>query len=178
MTPDQQVPGSSQCDREPEPRLPLSAPVLLQHYPLYRASDANCSGEDAAPPEERNVPFEEKYDVLSREASQKLLWWLRPRLVLSGHTHSACEVLHPGGAPEVSVPSFSWRNRNNPSFIMGSLTSRDYALSKCYLPFEDTVLTMYGAAAGFLMILILVHFEHLPSPFLCGWKLCRLHMRR
>lgn len=174
----QEVPGSSQCDREPEPRLPLSAPVLLQHYPLYRASDANCSGEDAAPPEERNVPFEEKYDVLSREASQKLLWWLRPRLVLSGHTHSACEVLHPGGAPEVSVPSFSWRNRNNPSFIMGSLTSRDYALSKCYLPFEDTVLTMYGAAAGFLMILILVHFEHLPSPFLCGWKLCRLHMRR
>lgn len=100
MTPDQQVPGSSQCDREPEPRLPLSAPVLLQvswgrslraatrhqeflrislmsasfgqHYPLYRASDANCSGEDAAPPEERNVPFEEKYDVLSREASQKV----------------------------------------------------------------------------------------------------------
>lgn len=112
----EQVQGSSQCDHEQ--RLPLSAPVLLQHYPLYRASDANCSGEDAAPPEERSVPFEEKYDVLSREASQKLLWWLRPRLILSGHTHSACEVLHPGGAPEVSVPSFNWRNRNNPSFIM------------------------------------------------------------
>lgn len=198
----QEVQGSSRCDREP--RLPLSAPVLLQvswgegakdhhpallrisltsasfgqHYPLYRASDANCSGEDAAPPEERNVPFEEKYDVLSREASQKLLWWLRPRLVLSGHTHSACEVLHPGGTPEVSVPSFSWRNRNNPSFIMGSLTSRDYALSKCYLPYEDTVLTTYGAAAGFLTILVLVHFEHLPSSLLCGWKLCRLHVRQ
>ena len=112
----EEVPGSSQCDREP--RLPLSAPRLLQHYLLYRASDANCSGEDASPPEERNVPFEEKYYVLSREASQKLLWWLGPRLVLSGHTPSACEVLHPGGAPEVRVPSFSWRNQNNPSFIM------------------------------------------------------------
>lgn len=172
----EQVQGSSQCDHEQ--RLPLSAPVLLQHYPLYRASDANCSGEDAAPPEERSVPFEEKYDVLSREASQKLLWWLRPRLILSGHTHSACEVLHPGGAPEVSVPSFNWRNRNNPSFIMGSLTSRDYALSKCYLPCEDTVLTMYCAAAAFLLVLILVHFEHLPSSFLFGWKLYRLHLRR
>lgn len=159
-------------------RISLTSASFGQHYPLYRASDANCSGEDAAPPEERSVPFEEKYDVLSREASQKLLWWLRPRLILSGHTHSACEVLHPGGAPEVSVPSFSWRNRNNPSFIMGSLTSRDYALSKCYLPFEDTVLTTYGAAAGFLMILTLVHFEHLPSLLLCGWKLCRLRMRR
>lgn len=172
----EQVQGSSQCDHEQW--LPLSAPVLLQHYPLYRASDANCSGEDAAPPEERSVPFEEKYDVLSREASQKLLWWLRPRLILSGHTHSACEVLHPGGAPEVSVPSFNWRNRNNPSFIMGSLTSRDYALSKCYLPCEDTVLTMYCAAAAFLLVLILAHFEHLPSSFLFGWKLCRLHLRR
>ncbi|KAL1773607.1 hypothetical protein HispidOSU_012955 [Sigmodon hispidus] len=166
-----EVQRSSQC--EGEHRLPISAPVLLQHYPLYRVSDANCSGEDAAPPEERNVPFKEKYDVLSREASQKLLWWLRPRLILSGHTHSACEVLHPGGAPEVSVPSFSWRNRNNPSFIMGSLTSRDYSLSKCYLPFEDRVLTTYGAAVGSLLLLILAHFERLPSSFLSVWKLCR-----
>ncbi|XP_029777108.1 metallophosphoesterase 1 isoform X3 [Suricata suricatta] len=101
-----------------EQPLPASAPVLLQHFPLYRRSDANCSGDDAAPLEERGLPFKERYDVLSREASQKLLWWLRPRLVLSGHTHSACEVLHGAGTLEISVPSFSWRNRNNPSFIM------------------------------------------------------------
>nr|XP_048275271.1 metallophosphoesterase 1 isoform X2 [Myodes glareolus] len=170
-----EVQGSSLC--EGEQRLPFSAPVLLQHYPLYRASDANCSGEDAAPPEEKNVPFKEKYDVLSQEASQKLLWWLQPRLVLSGHTHSACEVLHPGGVLEVSVPSFSWRNRNNPSFIMGSLTSRDYALSKCYLPFEDRVLTTYGAAVSFLVLLVLAHFERLPSSLLSAWKLCRVHTR-
>ncbi|XP_029420185.1 metallophosphoesterase 1 isoform X6 [Nannospalax galili] len=108
----------------------------------------------------------------------QLLWWLQPRLVLSGHTHSACEVLHPGGAPEVSIPSFSWRNRNNPSFIMGSLTSTDYALSKCYLPFECTVLTTYCAAAGFLVILILAHFEFSASSFLFGWKQRRMHMTR
>ncbi|XP_050013831.1 metallophosphoesterase 1 [Alexandromys fortis] len=108
----------------------------------------------------------------------QLLWWLQPRLVLSGHTHSACEVLHPGGVLEVSVPSFSWRNRNNPSFIMGSLTSRDYALSKCYLPFEDRVLTTYGAVVSFLVLLVLAHFERLPSSLLSGWKRCRTHMRR
>ncbi|ELK15051.1 Metallophosphoesterase 1 [Pteropus alecto] len=69
--------------------LPASAPILLQnhpgshavtpdsslnpgqHFPLYRRSDANCSGEDAAPPEERGIPFKERYDALSREASQK-----------------------------------------------------------------------------------------------------------
>ncbi|XP_046767475.1 metallophosphoesterase 1 isoform X2 [Gallus gallus] len=105
---------------------PASQPILLQHYPLYRKSDAECSGEDAAPPEEKNIPFKEKYDVLSQEASQKLLWWFRPRLILSGHTHSACQVLHTGGIPEISIPSFSWRNRNNPSFIM------IYMLVKCH----------------------------------------------
>ncbi|KAM6219560.1 metallophosphoesterase 1 [Rhynchocyon petersi] len=115
----QQVP-SRRC--EARHHLPSSAPVLLQHYPLYRPSDANCSGEDTAPSEEKNIPFKEKYDVLSREASHKLLWWFQPRLVLSGHTHSACEVTHGDGVPEFSIPSFSWRNRNNPSFIMVTLT--------------------------------------------------------
>ncbi|MBV94678.1 Metallophosphoesterase 1, partial [Eschrichtius robustus] len=134
-------------------RLPASAPILLQHFPLYRRNDANCSGEDAAPPDEKYTPFKERYDALSQEASRKLLWWLRPRLVLSGHTHSACEVLHGAGVLEVSVPSFSWRNRNNPSFIMGSVTPTEYALAKCYLPCEDTVLTTYCTAAGGLMLL-------------------------
>ncbi|XP_062933255.1 metallophosphoesterase 1 isoform X1 [Cynocephalus volans] len=169
---EQEQPPSQCGDVQP---LPASAPVLLQHYPLYRRSDADCSGEDAAPPEERTVLFKEKYDVLSREASQKLLWWLRPRLVLSGHTHSACEVLHAGGLLELSVPSFSWRNRNNPSFIMGSLTPADHALSKCYLPREDTVLIMYCGAAGLLVVLILVHVELLASPFHFGWNLLRKH---
>uniref|UniRef100_A0A2K5PTT9 Metallophosphoesterase 1 n=1 Tax=Cebus imitator TaxID=2715852 RepID=A0A2K5PTT9_CEBIM len=149
-----------------------------EHYPLYRRSDANCSGEDAAPPEERNIPFKENYDVLSREASQKLLWWLQPRLVLSGHTHSACEVHHEGRVPELSVPSFSWRNRNNPSFIMGSITPTDYALSKCYLPREHVVLIIYCGAVGFLMVLTLTHFGLLASPFLSGLNLLRKHKTR
>ncbi|XP_017353971.1 metallophosphoesterase 1 isoform X1 [Cebus imitator] len=172
----EQVHGSSQCG--PGPLLPTSVPILLQHYPLYRRSDANCSGEDAAPPEERNIPFKENYDVLSREASQKLLWWLQPRLVLSGHTHSACEVHHEGRVPELSVPSFSWRNRNNPSFIMGSITPTDYALSKCYLPREHVVLIIYCGAVGFLMVLTLTHFGLLASPFLSGLNLLRKHKTR
>ncbi|XP_077916766.1 metallophosphoesterase 1 isoform X4 [Halichoerus grypus] len=163
--------GPGRCGRAP--LLPASAPVLLQHFPLFRRSDANCSGEDAAPLEERAIPFKERYDVLSREASQQLLWWLRPRLILSGHTHSACEVLHGAGVPEISVPSFSWRNRNNPSFIMSSMTPTEYALAKCYLPYENTVLATYCVAAGLLVVLILVHSGLLPSPLLFGWNLLR-----
>uniref|UniRef100_A0A667HLT2 Metallophosphoesterase 1 n=1 Tax=Lynx canadensis TaxID=61383 RepID=A0A667HLT2_LYNCA len=105
--------------------------------------------------------------------SRELLWWLRPRLVLSGHTHSACEVLHGAGTMEISVPSFSWRNRNNPSFIMGMLTPTEYALAKCYLPYENTVLATYCVAVGFLAVLTLAHFKLLASPLLFGWNLLR-----
>uniref|UniRef100_A0A5F9CFS5 Metallophosphoesterase 1 n=1 Tax=Oryctolagus cuniculus TaxID=9986 RepID=A0A5F9CFS5_RABIT len=122
---------------------------------------------------------EELMDISHKlNCSRQLLWWLRPRLVLSGHTHSACEVLHQGGVPEISVPSFNWRNRNNPSFIMGSITSSDYALSKCYLPYEDTVLSMYCGAAGLLVVLLLAHFELLAPRFLFGRHLIRMHTVR
>ncbi|XP_061852067.1 metallophosphoesterase 1 isoform X3 [Colius striatus] len=101
-------------------KLPASEPILLQHYPLYRKSDAECSGEDSASPEEKSIPFRENCALICVRYpfALQLLWWFRPRLILSGHTHSACEVLHAGKIPEISVPSFSWRNRNNPSFIM------------------------------------------------------------
>ncbi|XP_051738699.1 metallophosphoesterase 1 isoform X3 [Ctenopharyngodon idella] len=99
-----------------------TAPVLLQHYPLYRVSDAMCTDVDAAPLDERYQLFRERYDVISKSASKKLLWWFKPRLILSGHTHNGCEVLHEKLYPEISVPSFSWRNRNNPSFILSSIS--------------------------------------------------------
>uniref|UniRef100_A0A452IZP9 Metallophosphoesterase 1 n=1 Tax=Gopherus agassizii TaxID=38772 RepID=A0A452IZP9_9SAUR len=156
-------------------QLPASEPILLQHYPLYRRSDAECTGEDSALPEEKNTPFKEKYDVLSREASQKLLWWFHPRLILSGHTHSACEVLHNGKIPEISVPSFSWRNRNNPSFIMGSITPTDFSLYKCFLPLESRVTTIYCIAGALLGLLILAHLQLFNPPFYFAQHLIRKH---
>lgn len=65
-----------------------------QHYPLYRKSDANCSGEDAAPPEEKSIPFKEKYDVLSQEASQKVC--------------PCCDHLSGGPAPVLSASRAAW----------------------------------------------------------------------
>ncbi|XP_063182597.1 metallophosphoesterase 1 isoform X3 [Chroicocephalus ridibundus] len=171
----QQKPNHSDKRCSDVEKLPASAPILLQHYPLYRKSDAECTGEDSAPPEEKNIPFKEKYDVLSQEASQKLMWWFHPRLILSGHTHSACEVLHAGKIPEISVPSFSWRNRNNPSFIMGSITPTDFSLQKCFLPYESRVFTVYCAAGALLVILILAHFQLLTPPFYFAQRLISKH---
>ncbi|XP_071780439.1 metallophosphoesterase 1 [Centroberyx gerrardi] len=152
---------------------PATPPIMLQHYPLYRVSDAGCTGQDAAPPEERHLLFREKYDVLSKEASQRLLQWFKPRLILSGHTHSGCEVLHDNKYPEISVPSFNWRNRNNPSFILASVSAGSYALSKCFLPEESTVIAVYCSAGACLLFLFLAHCLWLKGLLQC-FSLCLL----
>ncbi|XP_013421893.1 metallophosphoesterase 1-like [Lingula anatina] len=94
-------------------------PILLQHFPMYRTSDANCSGPDSAPIEEKYVKFRPKVDCLSEKASNRLLESIQPRLVLSAHTHHFCyRELPPHNTPEWTLPSFSWRNIKNPSFLL------------------------------------------------------------
>ncbi|KAK7944860.1 hypothetical protein WMY93_000588 [Mugilogobius chulae] len=129
---------------------PPSPPIMLQHYPLYRVSDASCTGgvtEAAAV-----VPA---------------------RLILSGHTHSGCEVIHENKYVEISVPSFSWRNRNNPSFILASVNSQHHSLSKCFLPEESTVIGVYCSAGACLLLLMLLHCLCLKGLLQC-LSLCLL----
>ncbi|XP_071958400.1 metallophosphoesterase 1-like [Antedon mediterranea] len=124
-------------------KLPNVQPILLQHYPLFRKNDADCTGVDSAPPEEKYKEFKPNWDTVSKESSNKLLSYIQPRLVLSGHIHHGCYVVHNEKTAEISIPSFSWRNRNNPSFIMMTITSSEYVFSKCFLPEESSVIQMY-----------------------------------
>ena len=132
-----------------------SQPVVLQHFPLYRNSDSLCSEPDEASPLEKNVPFKEKWDCISRNSTRVILRSLDPRLVLSGHTHSGCLTRHRSpiidastgrrrpDVPEFSVSSFSWRNRNNPAFLLALFTPESHAVSKCLMPEESSVLGNY-----------------------------------
>ena len=79
-----------------------------------------CTGVDAPPLEAKQVTNREKWEVVSKEMSSKLLSLIKPRLVLSGHTHHGCYIVHEDGTPEMTIPSFSWRNINNPSFVLVS----------------------------------------------------------
>jgi len=45
---------------------------VLQHFPMYRVSDSVCSGPDAAIPELRNVRLRQRWDCLSKEASDEV----------------------------------------------------------------------------------------------------------
>ena len=122
----------------------FSRPVLLQHFPLFRNSDVNCNELDEAPPNEKSKAFKKGWDCLTKNSSDTLLDVVEPRLILSGHTHHGCRLTHKNNIPEWSVSSFSWRNRNNPTFILGTFTADDFALEKCFLPEENSVIRLYG----------------------------------
>jgi len=133
--------------------LPGERPFLLQHFPLYRTSDSVCQGVDSAPEEEKAVPFRPKWDCLSKSASIWLLEQLKPTAIFSGHTHHSC-VYHHGNITEYSVPSFSWRNRDDPSYFLGTFSGSNYVLHQCFLPRESSVIRIYiiflGGAIGLM----------------------------
>lgn len=112
----------------------FSRPILLQHYPMYRESDALCSEPDEAPEDIKDIKFRERWECLSREASEQLLEILNPRLIVDGHTHHGCRKMH-GDTLEVTIPSFSWRNKNNPSFLMASIRLLNFLPSDLTMSF-------------------------------------------
>jgi hypothetical protein len=92
---------------------------------MFRESDSLCTGEDSAPLDEKVIPFRRNIDCLSEESTKMLLSRTQPRPIISGHTHHYCLRFNSEGPttiyiPEYSVPSFSWRNRDDPSFFLVS----------------------------------------------------------
>lgn len=96
-------------------KLPFYArPILLQHFPTFRESDALCSEHDA--PEIES--YRENWEVLSKQASEFLKKTLNPLVAFSGHSHHYCRLNNTLGVEEFTIASFSWRNKNNPSFLL------------------------------------------------------------
>lgn len=120
-----------------------SRPIILQHYPMYRESDEICNEPDQAPDEIKDIKFRERWECLSKEASEQLLDILNPRLVINGHTHHGCRRIHRKDILEFTIPSFSWRNKDNPSLLLGVFTPNNYSVSKCYMPVESTEIKIY-----------------------------------
>ncbi|XP_065202506.1 metallophosphoesterase 1 [Planococcus citri] len=136
-----------------------SRPVLLQHFPLYRESDAVCNETDEAPYPEKIQKFKEKWDCLSQEATDFLLNILYPRVVFGGHTHHGCHVIHKRDIHEYTIPSFNWRNKPNPSFSMALFTPDQYVISKCHMPNEYFVIGLYIITVIFNVLF----FYHAPK---------------
>ncbi|KAI8438569.1 hypothetical protein MSG28_011026 [Choristoneura fumiferana] len=122
----------------------MTMQIRLAHFPLYRMSDALCTEPDAPPLPLRNKRFRNKIDSLSREATTYLTSKIKPRAVFGGHTHHGCLVHHKDDKEniefyEYSVPSFSWRNRPDPKYMLVTIRPESYVVNKCGLPKETTI---------------------------------------
>lgn len=138
-------------------------PVLLTHFPLYRFSDANCSTSSSSyllNSHSTFPPHKQRYHVLSQDATDHLLNNLEPRLAFSAHTHQYCHKKHRNSHGrstfEWTVPSFTWRNRDDPSFVFLSITSNNQQVSHCYLPRQTTVYWSY--AIGIFLVIFYILF--------------------
>lgn len=150
--------GTILCSRGMK-QVKYSRPVILLHFPLFRENDAHCTGFTSAPNYLKFDKFKEKWDCLSKKATSYLLDNLHPRTVFSGHTHHACQTLHKTDIWEFTVPSFNWRNKPNPSFIMAVFNADKYAIHWCYLPHEYFIIAIYV----FSVFTILIMFIYLRT---------------
>lgn len=139
-------------------RNPPTRPIVLLHFPLYRKTEDVCHEPDSATGEERSHNLRDGIDCLTKEATDFLVSQLNPLLVLDGHTHNGCRRKYPT-FEEWTVSSFSWRNRKDPAFLLMTLCSEQPAIiSKCFLPNEWVVYSIYGTSFVLILSLVLTSF--------------------
>lgn len=138
-----------------------SAPIVLQHFPNYRKSDAECIDRDTT--ENDGKLFREKWEVLSRDSTDFIQRTLEPRAYFSGHSHHHCWLKNSAGIDEYTIASFNWRNINNPSFLLAIFTPDDFTVSRCELPKETTVIISY--VVGLIISIIFLIFDLKFSKF-------------
>jgi len=142
---------------------PPPRPILLTHMPLHRAGEALCAQDEADVSDDAAYGYRDAYisgdDVLSEAVTRRVLEAVAPRFVLSGHTHRHCRspadpAVSPPRPEEVTVSTFSWRNRDDPSFVLLEATATKVAAAKCVAPRESLVFRAYAAAGAIVVALV------------------------
>ncbi|CAD6189782.1 unnamed protein product [Caenorhabditis auriculariae] len=131
---------------------PKRRPIILQHFPLFRNSDADCIPDASEENEDDEEVYRELWEALSEAATLKLLAQLRPAAVFNGHTHKGCRKRwsHPHSFWEYTVNSFSWRNGDRPSFLMAVISENEVRVEACRLPRESTLIWIYAISGAIL----------------------------
>ncbi|KDP40605.1 hypothetical protein JCGZ_24604 [Jatropha curcas] len=145
------------ADRQLMPR------VLLTHIPLYRRDNTYCGPHRSSPVINQRISRsavgqEIMYqNYVTEESSNKLLELVKPALILSGHDHDQCTVIHEskyGPVVEHTVGTVSWQQGNlYPSFMLLSVSNsananvsapEDALLSQlCFLPMQTHIYIWY-----------------------------------
>lgn len=146
--------------------------VLLTHLPLPNPAQTCGPLRNSAVIPGRTIGSDREIvyqDYLSDESAGRLLRAIEPELILSGHDHDQCEVVHSydsklrgekKSVTEVTVGTISALNGNDrPSYLMlsvlGSGKSQMVHQKLCFLPEIRKVLRAYSQMAVLTILIIL-----------------------
>ncbi|XVE60461.1 hypothetical protein DITRI_Ditri05aG0130400 [Diplodiscus trichospermus] len=152
---------------------PGSGPVLLLHFPLHRFGSTNFmeggtfksiidpSGHGSASVESRGFSRTSPYDLsqtVPPNATKYIFHALKPRIIFSAHTHEFSDHTHPDGTREVTVPSMTWKVRDNPGFIVATFRGNrsTVRVTYCSVARESHILTVYTSALVLFLFLVIV----------------------
>ena len=134
--------------------------ILLTHIPLYRPDNTPCGPHRSSPAINQRIYSAAmdqgiKYqNYLSKQTSDLLLGLLKPILVLSGHDHDQCTVVHStpfGPVMEHTLGTISWQQGIlYPSFMLLSAgprnstdSSQEVLTNLCFLPKQTHIYIWY-----------------------------------
>ena len=133
------------------------SPIIFKHMPLYRGDDSACTYPESLA-HKAKTQNEEGVDVLHRRATNLLLTKLKPRLVVSGHTHAKCSLQHKvdfGSAStghdwkfvkELTVPSYNHKYAEyKPGYLLLTVTPTDIYTKNCDMIDEMPILLVYSS---------------------------------
>ncbi|XP_038682207.1 uncharacterized protein C630.12 isoform X2 [Tripterygium wilfordii] len=122
--------------------------VLLTHIPLHRRDWTSCGPNRSSPVINQRITRAAQsqeivyQNYITEESSNRLLELIKPVLILSGHDHDQCTVIHElksGIIKEQTVGTLSWQMGNlYPSFMLLSVSNS--ALGNTSTP-EEAVIT-------------------------------------
>lgn len=150
--------------------------VLLTHIPLYRPDNSPCGPHRSSPVINQRVSYAALdqgityQNYLTKETSDLLLSLLKPILVLSGHDHDQCTVVHStpfGPVTEHTLGTISWQQGNlYPSFMLLSAGPKlsqnstdlehEVAMNLCFLPKQTHIYIWY--ICQFVVTILLLVF--------------------
>lgn len=134
-------------------------PILLSHYPMFREDDSSCENNIYTNPKS---PIVEGKDCLHKETTSRILNIVRPRLIISGHTHKKCLYTHivdKNPVQEITVSSFNYKNaETNPSFLLLYTNATNYTYRHCSLVNEINTAVAYVI---FMIVTLFINFYKL-----------------
>lgn len=153
-----------------------SGPVLLLHFPLQQISKRYCSQESSSSTIWNYFPDSLKllrrtdadsgpYDLLQTvppNATEYIFQALKPRIVFSAHSHEFCDIIHPDGTREVTVPALAWKAKDDPGFVVATFRKNgDVTVKHCSFPRESHVvvscITIFALSISLAVITNLFH---------------------